>query len=58
MVICKGEENMPHQETPHTPAMEDMSVEEKWDRLHDFFTMVRHQLPNPQEARNGVGMDE
>lgn len=30
---------MPHHETPYQPQLEQMSIEEKWDRLHDFFTM-------------------
>jgi hypothetical protein len=30
---------MTHQETPIQPDLGDMSIEEKWDRLHDFFTL-------------------
>jgi hypothetical protein len=30
---------MTHQDTPYQPNIKEMSVEEKWDRLHDFFTM-------------------
>lgn len=30
---------MAHQPTPNKPNISDMSVEEKWDRVHDFFTM-------------------
>lgn len=30
---------MAHQPTPNKPDIKDMTVEEKWDRLHDFFTM-------------------
>ncbi len=30
---------MAHQETPIEPELKEMSVEEKWDRVHDFFTM-------------------
>jgi hypothetical protein len=30
---------MGHRETPHQPDVKEMSIEEKWDRLHDFFTM-------------------
>ena len=30
---------MAHQETPNRPNIKDMPIEEKWDRLHDFFTL-------------------
>ena len=30
---------MAHQETPIQPELKDMSIEEKWDRVHDFFTL-------------------
>lgn len=30
---------MVHHETPIQPDLEEMSLEEKWDRLHDFFTL-------------------
>jgi hypothetical protein len=28
-----------HQETPREPEIKGMPIEEKWDRLHDFFTL-------------------
>lgn len=30
---------MAHHETLYEPRIKDMPIEEKWDRLHDFFTM-------------------
>jgi len=30
---------MAHHDTPNPPSIVGMSIEEKWDRLHDFFTM-------------------
>jgi hypothetical protein len=35
----KETRTMAHQPTPHKPSIKEMSVEEKWDRVHDFFTM-------------------
>lgn len=30
---------MAHQDTPIQPELKTMSIEEKWDRVHDFFTL-------------------
>ena len=30
---------MAHQSTHIQPKLEPMSIEEKWDRVHDFFTL-------------------
>jgi len=29
---------MPHRDTPDKPDIKEMPSEEKWGRLHDFFT--------------------
>jgi hypothetical protein len=39
LVERKEKRRMAHQPTPHKPGIKEMSVEEKWDRVHDFFTM-------------------
>jgi hypothetical protein len=30
---------MAHHPTPNKPDIKDMAIEDKWDRVHDFFTM-------------------
>jgi hypothetical protein len=35
----KEEIKMVHHPTPNKPDIKDMSIEDKWDRVHDFFTM-------------------
>ena len=44
---------MAHRETPNRPAIQDMSIEEKWDRLHDFFTMD-HAISYQTHKRMGT----
>jgi hypothetical protein len=44
---------MAHQETPNRPNIQDMSIEEKWDRLHDFFTMD-HAISYQTHKRMGT----
>ena len=44
---------MVHQETPNRPDIQDMSIEEKWDRLHDFFTMD-HAISYQTHKRMGT----
>ena len=44
---------MVHRETPHQPKIQDMSIEEKWDRLHDFFTMD-HAISYQTHKRMGT----
>jgi hypothetical protein len=44
---------MAHQPTPHRPNIEEMSIEEKWDRLHDFFTMD-HAISYQTHKRMGT----
>ena len=44
---------MAHQDTPYQPNIKEMSVEEKWDRLHDFFTMD-HAISYKTHKRMGT----
>ncbi len=44
---------MPHRETPYSPDIKDMPIEEKWDRLHDFFTMD-HAISYKTHKRMGT----
>ena len=44
---------MAHRETPHQPKLQEMSIEEKWDRLHDFFTMD-HAISYQTHKRMGT----
>ena len=44
---------MPHRETPHPPDIKEMPIEEKWDRVHDFFTMD-HAISYKTHKRMGT----
>lgn len=44
---------MTHMETPINPKLDEMTVEEKWDRLHDFFTMD-HAISYKTHKRMGT----
>ena len=44
---------MAHQETPQRPNIQDMAIEEKWDRLHDFFTLD-HAISYQTHKRMGT----
>ncbi len=47
---------MVHQETPLEPELGDMSIEEKWDRVHDFFTMD-HAISYKTHKRMGTAQE-
>jgi hypothetical protein len=47
---------MPHRETPHLPDVKEMPMAEKWDRVHDFFTMD-HAISYKTHKRMGT-LDE
>jgi hypothetical protein len=44
---------MVHQETLIEPELKDMSIEEKWDRVHDFFTLD-HAISYKTHKRMGT----
>lgn len=44
---------MPHRDTPYKPDIKEMPIEEKWDRVHDFFTMD-HMISYKTHKRMGT----
>lgn len=44
---------MNHRDTPIKPDLEEMSIEEKWDRVHDFFTLD-HAISYKTHKRMGT----
>jgi len=44
---------MTHMETPLAPILDEMTDEEKWDRLYDFFTMD-HAISYKTHKRMGT----
>lgn len=47
---------MAHQETPIRPELKYMSIEEKWDRVHDIFTLD-HAISYNTHKRLGTVQD-